>query len=90
MMGDAGLQCSAWCRAEAPVKQRPLLCGGDTHGNGLTAIVHPSKIASLQPNMLTESPTLGYLGKKICHFVHDFHPRWIARLHLPDTNGDHN
>jgi hypothetical protein len=85
-----GLRSSPWRRAESPGKQRHLLCGGDNHGNGMTAIVHPSKIASLQPNKLSESPTLGYLGKKICHFVHDFHPLWIARLHLPDTNGEHN
>jgi hypothetical protein len=30
------------------------------------------------------------LGKKICHFIHDFHPHWIARLGLPDTNGEHD
>ena len=85
-----GLRCSTWRRAESPGKQHHLLCGGDTHGDGCTAIVHPSKVAKLQPSKLAESPSLGYLAKKICQFVHDFHPLWIARLHLPETNGEHN
>ena len=85
-----GLRCSTWRRAESPGKKHHLLCGGDTHGDGCTAIVHPSKVANLQPSKLAESPSLGYLAKKICQFVHDFHPLWIARLHLPETNGEHN
>jgi hypothetical protein len=85
-----GLRCSPWRRAQEPGKQLHQLCGGDKHGQGITALVHPSKIASLQPSKLSESPTLGYLGKTICHFVHDFHPRWIKRLHLPAPNGEHN
>ena len=85
-----GLRCSPWRRAQEPGKQHHQLCGGDNHGQGITALVHPSKIASLQPSKLSESPTLGYLAKKICHFVHDFHPRWIKRLHLPAPNGEHN
>ncbi len=85
-----GLRCSPWRRAESPGKQQHHLMGGDNHGNGCTAIVHPSKVALLQPSKLAESPSLGYLAKKICQFVHDFHPLWIARLHLPETNGEHN
>ncbi len=85
-----GLRCSTWRGAESPDKQLHLLCRGDNHGNGGTAIVHPSKVALLQASKLAESPTLGYLAKKICQFVHDFHPHWIARLHLPETNGEHN
>ena len=84
-----GLRCSPWRRAESPGKKHHLLCGGDTHGNGSNAIVHPSKIALLQRSKLAETPALGYLAKKICHFVHDFHPLWVARLHLPETNGEH-
>ena len=52
--------------------------------------MHPSKIASLQPEMLAKHRILAYLAKKISCFVHDFHPDWIARLNLPDSNGQHN
>ena len=37
-----GLRCSPWRRAQEPGKQLHQLCGGDKHGQGITAIVHPS------------------------------------------------
>ena len=40
--------------------------------------------------MLAKHQILAFLSKKICCFVHDFHPEWIARLNLPDSNGEHN
>ena len=40
--------------------------------------------------MLAKHQILSYLSKKICCFFHDFHPEWIARLKLPDSNGEHN
>jgi hypothetical protein len=63
------------------------LCGGDTHGEGCKALVHPSKIESLQPEMLGKHQILAFLEKTICCFqvVHDFHPDGIARLNLPDS-----
>ena len=50
-----GLRCSPWRKVESPGKQQHLLCGGDTHGNGCTSIVHPSKVALHQPSKLAES-----------------------------------
>ena len=32
---------------------------------------------------------LEYLGKKIAHFLHDYHRDWFPRLDLPPTNGEH-
>ncbi len=66
------------------------LCGIDTHGKVLVSLVHPSQIASLQPEKLAAHQISAFLGKKICCFVHDFHPDWIARLNLPVSDGLHN
>ena len=85
-----GQRCSPWHRAQTPGKMKHRLCGGGGNGNGCTSLVHPSKIASLQPEMLAKHRILAYLAKKISCFVHDFHPDWIARLNLPDSNGQHN
>jgi hypothetical protein len=44
----------------------------------------------LQPEKLAAHQTLAFLGKKICSFVHDFHPDWIELLNLPVSEGLHN
>ena len=67
--------------------------GGSQNHRGYhygTSIKHPSKISKDQPEMLAKHKILAFLAKKISCFVHDFHPGWIARLNLPDTNGEHN
>jgi hypothetical protein len=52
--------------------------------------LHPNDFASRQPEFIAQHSVLAFLGKKICHFIHDFHPDWIARLCLPPANGEHN
>ena len=69
------------------------LCGttrSSSIKSGNMALVHPSKISTLQPELLAKHRILKYMSKKICCFIHDFHPDWIARLNLPDSNGEHN
>jgi hypothetical protein len=66
------------------------LTWGGKHNNGYIALLHPNALTSRQPEYLAEHKLLSFLGKKICHFIHDFHPHWIARLGLPDSNGKHN
>jgi hypothetical protein len=66
------------------------LTWGGKNNLGYISLLHPSKLASRQPKYLAEHRLLLFLGKKICHFIHDFHPHWIARLGLPDTNGEHD
>jgi hypothetical protein len=66
------------------------LFGTNNHRKDSVHLVHPSKIASLQPEKLAVHKILAFLGKKICCFVHDFHPDWIARLNLPLSDGLHN
>ena len=86
-----GLRCSPWRRAETPGKLTHHIGGGDTHGDGSSALVHPSKIASRQPEKLAALKELAYLGPKLCYFLQDFHPDWIARMQLPKSDrGEHN
>jgi hypothetical protein len=66
------------------------LFGTNNNAKDSVHLVHPSKIASLQPEKLAVHKILAFLGKKICCFVHDFHPDWIARLNLPLSDGLHN
>ena len=66
------------------------LFGTNNNARKSVHLVHPSKFASLQPEKLAVHKILAFLGKKICCFVHDFHPDWIARLNLPLSDGLHN
>ena len=85
-----GLRCCIWRRAENPAKMIHSLAGGGKHDTGYITLVHPNRLASRQPEFLAQHRVLAFLGKKICHFIHDFHPDWIARLCLPPSNGEHN
>ncbi len=78
-----GLRCCIWCRAEKPEK---MIWGG-SHQTGYLALLHPNALGLRQPQYLAEHRLLSFLGKKICPFIHDFHPKWIARLGLQDSNG---
>ncbi len=60
--------------------------GWEESKTGFIALLNPNALASRQPQYLPEHRLLSFLGKKICHFIHDFHPNWIARLGLPDSN----
>ncbi len=87
-----GLRCSFWRRVEKPEKMTHCLTGGGTNSRGYiaSALLHPNDFALRQPAYLAQHRPLAFLGKKICHFIHDFHPKWIARLGLPDSNGQHD
>ena len=86
-----GLRCSPWRRAESPGKMTHCLSGGGkNNAGGYIALVHPAKLRTRQPAYLDQHKLLAFLGKKICHFIHDFHPDWIARLGLPVSNGQHD
>ena len=85
-----GLRCSTWRRAQTPGKMTHHISGTNSNGRGNIALVHPSKISRHQPGMLAKHSILAFLSKKISCFVHDCHPDWIARLNLPDSNGEHN
>jgi hypothetical protein len=67
-----------------------LAGGGDNNKGGYIALLHPYELASRQPEFIAQHSVLAFLGKKICHFIHDFHPDWIARLCLPPSNGQHD
>ena len=75
-----GLRCSTWRRAQTPGKMTHHISGTDNKGRGNIALVHPSKISRLQPDMLAKHSILAFLLKKISCFVHDCHPYWIAHL----------
>jgi hypothetical protein len=80
-----GLLCCLWRRAEKPEKMTHCLAGGGYHSTGCIALLHRNDLASRQPEYLAEHRLLAFLGKKICHCIHDFHPKWIiTRLGLPD------
>jgi hypothetical protein len=85
-----GLRCCIWRRAEKPEKMAHQLVWGGKNQTGYIALLHPNALASRQPQYLAEHRLLSFLGKKICHFIHNFHPNWIARLGLPDSNGQHD
>ena len=85
-----GLRCCIWRRAENPAKMIHSLAGGGNNDTGYITLVHPNRLASRQPEFLAQHRVLAFLGKKICHFIHDFHPDWIARLCLPPSNGQHD
>jgi hypothetical protein len=42
-----------------------------------------------EPHLLSLMPMLQYLPNKLVHFVLDYHPDWIAGLHLPPSDGSH-
>ena len=84
-----GLLCCLWRRVEKPEKMTHCLSRGGYNCRGYIALLHPNDLASRQPEYLAQHRLLAFLGKKICHFIHDFHPKWIARLGLPDSNGQH-
>ncbi len=46
-----------------------------THNMGYLALLHPSDLASgsRQPEYLAQHRLLAFLGKKICHFIHEDH-----------------
>jgi hypothetical protein len=85
-----GLRYCIWHRAEKPEKMTHQLVGGGRHQTGSIALLHPNALASRQPQYLAEHRLMSFLGKKICHFIHYFHPNSIARLGLPDSNGQHD
>ena len=41
------------------------------------------------PPLLSQLSMLRYLPNKLVHFLLDYHPRWIARLGLPASDGTH-
>ena len=67
-----GLRSSPWKRAQDPGKMTHRLFGTNNNKRNCVHLVHPSKIASLQPEKLAVHKILAFLGKKICCFVHDF------------------
>ncbi len=56
----------------------------------IIALLHPNDLASRQPEYLAQHRLLAFLGKRICHFIHNFHPKLITHLGLPDSNGQHD
>ncbi len=56
-----GLLISPWRRAQAPGKMTHDLCGGDNRGKALVFLVHPSQIASLQPEKHAAHQILAFL-----------------------------
>jgi hypothetical protein len=69
-----GLKCCIWLRAENPAKMTHFLTEGGTNRNGCTALLHPDNLSAHQPEFLAQHRLSAFLGKKMCHLIHDFHP----------------
>ena len=83
------LQLCIWRRAEDPGRLTYRLVGGGTNKLGFTALENPLWFKRGPPSYVKDHPVLEYLGKKIAHFLHDYHRDWFLRLGLPPTNGKH-
>ncbi len=73
-----------------PEKMTHNLGGAARHNTGIMALLDPIALAARQPEYLTEHRLLSFLGKMICHFIYEFHPNWITRLGLLDSNWQHD
>ena len=56
---------------------------------GFTALENPLWFTHGPPSYVKHHSVLQYLGKKIAHFLHDYHRDWFPRLGLPPPNGQH-
>ena len=84
------LQLCIWRRAEDPGRLTYRLVGGGNNKTGFTALENPLWFKHRPPYYVKDHSVLQYLGKKIAHFLHDYHQDWFPRLGLPPTNGRHN
>ncbi len=66
------------------------LVGGGKHGRGFTALENPLWFKRGPPHYVADHLVLRFLGHKITHFLHDYHPQWFPSLGLPQSNGKHN
>ncbi len=57
--------------------------GGGNNRLGFTALESPLWFKSGPPHYVADHPMLCFLGHKIAHFLHDFHPEWFPSLGLP-------
>ena len=93
-----GLRCSVWGRAQSAGTVSLSLIKGwarvqmATRGNLALAMEDLAWTAGShlpKPPLLSQLPMLLYLPNKLVHFLLDYHPRWIARLGLPASDGTH-
>ncbi len=97
-----GLRCCIWGRAQSPGTVSLELTKGWTglyrshrlghRGNlGLSMenLAWTAASGLSEPVMLDLFPCLSYLPQMLVHFVVDYHPDWIAELHLPASDGKH-
>jgi hypothetical protein len=66
------------------------LVGGGKNARGYTALENPIWFKQGPPHYVADHSVLHFLGHKISHFLHDFHPKWFLSLGLPPSNGKHN
>ena len=66
------------------------LVGGEKNSCGFTALENPLWFKRGLPRDVTDHSVLRFLGHKISHFLHDFHPEWFPSLGFPPSNGKHN
>ena len=66
------------------------LVGGGKHARGFTALENPLWFKRGPPHYVADHLVLRYLGHKIAHFLHDYHPEWFPSLRLLPSNGKHN
>ena len=66
-----GLRCCIWRRAEKPEKMTHHLTWGGTHNMGYIALLHPSVLASRQPQYLAEHRLLSFLF--LACYLHNSH-----------------
>ena len=93
-----GLRCCVWGRAQSAGTVSLSLIKGWARvkmahrGNLALAMEDLAWTAGSQlpmPPLLSQLPMLLYLPNKLVHFLIDYHPRWIARLGLPASDGTH-
>ncbi len=94
----AGLRCSVWARAQSPGTISLSLTRGWTRlseakrgnlGIVMQDLAWTAASNLPQPTLLARLPILAYLPNKLVHFLVDYHPDWLARLHLPASDGRH-
>jgi hypothetical protein len=93
-----GLRCSVWARAQSAGTVTLSLIKGWTgvklakRGNLALTMEDLAWTAASRfpmPPLLSQLPMLSYLPNKLVHFLLDYHPRWIASLGLPASDGTH-
>ena len=86
----ASLECNLWLRARTADKLSHQLCGKGITAFSKSELLLPAGTARDVPSYFKTRPILRFLGKKIAHFLHDYHSSSFPYLGFEESNGEHN